>query len=168
MSKCIILFLLIVLPVSLLSQISSLPVGQQIDWSIAGIPGGIPNYPIGSSVMDFGAVGDGVTDDRLAFQQAINAAPENTTIFVPAGNYLIKSTIYITRPRVILRGECPSNATKLNFEFSSSGKSCFAINIANNGQAVAVTNAALPKGIKVLQVTNATGFSVGKYAELFQ
>ena len=44
------------------------------------------------SVKDFGAVGDGVTDDAPAFRLAI-AASKN--IFVPAGNYLIGSNIDI-------------------------------------------------------------------------
>jgi hypothetical protein len=43
------------------------------------------------SVKDFGAVGDGVADDRLAFQNAVNAilAVGRGTIYVPAGTYLI-------------------------------------------------------------------------------
>jgi len=48
------------------------------------------------SVLDFGAIGDGVTDDTAAFQLAINAASVNhQEIFVPAGQYLITSTLNI-------------------------------------------------------------------------
>lgn len=42
------------------------------------------------SVKDFGAVGDGVTDDAPAFQAAVNAA---ASVYVPAGTYLLNSTI---------------------------------------------------------------------------
>ena len=43
------------------------------------------------SVKDFGAVGDGVTDDTAAIQAAILAAD---SIYFPAGVYLVSSTIY--------------------------------------------------------------------------
>lgn len=43
------------------------------------------------SVKDFGAVGDGSTDDTAAFQNAYNIAPTNGTIVVPPGNYSISS-----------------------------------------------------------------------------
>ena len=40
------------------------------------------------NVKDFGARGDGVTDDTAAFQAAYNYASANQTIFIPNGNYL--------------------------------------------------------------------------------
>jgi hypothetical protein len=40
------------------------------------------------SVKDFGAVGDGVTDDTTAIATAIAATPSGGTLFFPAGTYL--------------------------------------------------------------------------------
>ena len=54
------------------------------------------------NVQDYGAKGDGVTDDTQAFIQALQSArhqsgstPSSQTIYVPAGNYLIKSTLIV-------------------------------------------------------------------------
>lgn len=45
------------------------------------------------SVKDFGAAGDGVADDTLAIQNAINASE---TVYLPAGTYKITSPLYMT------------------------------------------------------------------------
>jgi len=45
------------------------------------------------SVKDFGAVGDGITDDRAAIVAAITASK---AVYFPAGNYLVSSPITIT------------------------------------------------------------------------
>jgi hypothetical protein len=45
------------------------------------------------SVTDFGAVGDGVTDDTAAIQAAITASKE---VYFPPGNYLISSPLSIS------------------------------------------------------------------------
>lgn len=47
------------------------------------------------SVKDFGAVGDGSTDDSAAFQYAIDALNGAGKVFVPPGRYYLASTINI-------------------------------------------------------------------------
>ena len=55
------------------------------------------------SVMDFGATGNGTTDDTAAFQAAIAACGTNgASLYVPVGNYYITSTL--TTPNTTATG----------------------------------------------------------------
>lgn len=51
------------------------------------------------SVKDFGAVGDGLTDDLLAFQKALAA---HDCVFVPGGIYLVGGTIVVGERKSII------------------------------------------------------------------
>ena len=50
----------------------------------------ISNAP--NNVRDFGATGDGSTDDSAAIQLALNNAGE---VYIPAGTYIVNSTLFI-------------------------------------------------------------------------
>jgi len=54
------------------------------------------------SVKDFGAKGDGVTNDTTAIQNAVNATPVDGQLYFPAGKYIISSAITINKPMKIL------------------------------------------------------------------
>jgi hypothetical protein len=54
------------------------------------------------SVKDFGAVGDGVTNDRAAIQAALNTGK---SVYVPQGTYAIGSTISLTADGQCLYGD---------------------------------------------------------------
>jgi hypothetical protein len=54
------------------------------------------------SVKDFGAVGDGVTDDTAAIQAAINSG---LSLLIPQGTFLISSTLTINLSNTSLFGE---------------------------------------------------------------
>lgn len=52
-----------------------------------------------TNVLDYGAVGDGVTDDSAAIQAAINAGQH---IYIPEGTYLLSTPIsFIARNQII-------------------------------------------------------------------
>ncbi|MFQ1003252.1 right-handed parallel beta-helix repeat-containing protein [Modestobacter sp. SSW1-42] len=57
------------------------------------------------SVADSGAVGDGVTDDGAALQQALDAAPEGGTLVLPAGaTYLYSQVLTVDTPGLTIEG----------------------------------------------------------------
>lgn len=76
------------------------------DWKgQCGVIGGIPNRTtIGTNVKDFGAVGDGVTDDTSAFAAAIAACPDNQVVYMPDGTFRLNSRLQVNRGRFTLRG----------------------------------------------------------------
>ena len=85
------------------------PNGRLPDFSHAGYQSGevqIPTPPVKASVKQFGAKGDGVTDDTKAFEAAIEAAG-NGALLVPKGRYVITRVLYIRKSNFVLRGEGP-------------------------------------------------------------
>ena len=69
-----------------------------------------------ANVQDFGAVGNGVADDTVAIQTALDAT-EGGVVFLPIGTYIISDTIYIP-PATTLCGEGAGD----NWQTSSSEK----------------------------------------------
>ncbi len=82
------------------------PQSRLPDFSFAGYHFGndpIPEIPINANVKDFGARGDGTSDDTEAFLKAI-ASVSNGTVFIPAGRYRITQVLKLTRSNLVLRG----------------------------------------------------------------
>lgn len=61
------------------------------------------------SVKDFGAVGDGKTDDTEAFQLAVRKSP-GKTIVIPVGEYVITDQIELVASGTVLRGVGPNRS----------------------------------------------------------
>jgi len=57
------------------------------------------------SVRDFGAKGDGATDDTAAIQATINSTAGPIAVYIPTGVYKVTSTITIAKDRVKLYGD---------------------------------------------------------------
>ena len=67
-----------------------------------------------ASVKDFGAVGDGITDDTIAMQAAITYAfANNKALYVPRGTYSITSSLNATNTNagLLMYGDVTSNYT---------------------------------------------------------
>lgn len=68
------------------------------------------------SVKSFGAIGDGITDDTVAIQAALNATPNGGKLYIPTGTYLI-STGLTRINSITLQGDgvYGSGGTVLNY-----------------------------------------------------
>ena len=71
------------------------------------------------SVKDFGAVGDGTTDDRTAFSSVDATA---TTIFVPKGTYLISSSLTLNADFTFAQGAVLSIGNGVTVTFNGNVK----------------------------------------------
>ncbi|MBL0176627.1 MAG: right-handed parallel beta-helix repeat-containing protein [Ignavibacteria bacterium] len=77
-----------------------------MDWTLAGIPGGIPARTSISATIDAGVYGNGVTDATAAIQQALDASRDGEVVYLPAGVYKTSATIHLFSNRT-LRGAGP-------------------------------------------------------------
>jgi len=135
---------------------------QHIRWD-PGIPDGIPDVAVKANVKDYGAIGDGKTDDALAIQKAIDAIDQGA-VFIPAGKYFLKSGLNIDKS-VVLRGE-GSDKTHLFFDMAEDRT---AINISkyDRGEWVSVVSG-YDFGSNRITVADAQLFSAGDFVEIQQ
>jgi len=89
---------------------------DEVIWTVNAI-GNVTT--ISFNVMDYGAVGNGITDDTLAFKAAIAAATAGGVIYAPAGTYKITANLDITWPKLcVLRGDGSKLTTLLDYRVS--------------------------------------------------
>ena len=82
------------------------PLGRLPDFSYAGYRAGehpLPEPAVVADVTDFGAVGDGITDDTAAFQAAIDAT-SGGAVSIGAGTWRIEGELHIRDGDIVLRG----------------------------------------------------------------
>ena len=66
-----------------------------------------------ANVKAYGAVGDGVTDDSTAFQNAFNAAVSGGAVYVPTGTFYIPSFASVSTGSCVLFGDGPEKSILL-------------------------------------------------------
>ncbi len=192
-------------PAELVSQPSKLwgengelwdPAGRLPDFSHAGYHAGedpLPTPPNKVDVTDFGAVGDGVTDDSEAFLDALEAV-SGGAVFIPNGRYLITRPLRIDKSHVVLRGES-RDSTVLFFPKSlkevlgrgrdggptgwSWGGAWIWVNgepergdsnapVWDEGERLATVMATAPKGQSWVEVDDASSLEAGQLVRLVQ
>jgi hypothetical protein len=112
------------------------------------------------NVRDYGARGDGVTDDTAAIQAAINATTSTNLdpVFFPAGSYLLNSAgLTLSNPSVTLLGNGPE-ASKLvigpaftgTAAVTISAYNCQVVGLSINGQNQVTTNNPVADAIQIV------------------
>ena len=85
------------------------------------------------NIIDFGAIADGLTDNTLAIQNAIDkAAEKEETVFIPEGRFLTGSLKM--HSHTALKGE-------VNWSYRKNGGSTLVLNDANARCLVDITGA---------------------------
>lgn len=81
------------------------------------------------SVKDYGAIGDGVTDDTTAIQNAINDCATNSggVVFFPYGTYVVSQITLTNQDSVQLIGSGPGSTIKWVFNAAAAAGSCLTI-----------------------------------------
>lgn len=77
------------------------------DFTNAGYKQGketIPEYPVSVNVADFGAVGNGTTDNTEAFRKAIKKCKNKGAVYIPEGNYLLLDRLVISKSNICIKG----------------------------------------------------------------
>ncbi len=143
-----------------------IPIDRIADWNLSASNHHFVEPDNVVNVLDFGALGDGVTDDYPAIQSAIESFQGRSGIvFFPPGDYLIKSSITLT-DSIVLQGESSEFST-LSFQFGQQEANGINIHKSQTGNFVSVTGG-MEKGSSSLQVADAATFAIGQTVEIRQ
>ncbi len=67
------------------------------------------------SVADYGALGDGKTDDSVAIQKALNdCMPGDTLFFEASKEYIVSKTIFV-KPGITINGSLATIIPKIRY-----------------------------------------------------
>ena len=158
------------------------------DFSFAGYRRGeadIPSPPVTHDIReDFGAVGDGETDDSEAFLRAVEEVEEGV-VLIPEGRYVITEIIDIERPNLVFRGEDrdntvlyfpePLNDIRPNWGATTGGRRTsnyswsggfFWVRGSYQRERLADVTEPAERGANQVSVSNAGGLSVGQEVDI--
>ena len=158
----ILVFLFFLLPVR--GQV--IPADRRVDWLEVVRDNPYKNPDKEVSIMDFGGVADGKTDNSEALQKAMAFFAKGAgTVIFPAGTYLFRHTLSLP-DSIQIRG-AGSDATVLKFDLEGQPESC--IRIAGKAADTFVTvSGGLARGSRMLISDSAFLFSAGDWIELVE
>jgi hypothetical protein len=104
------------------------------------------------SVKDFGAVGDGTTDDTTAITNAIAATPVGGQLYFPTGTYKLTSEIVIQKS-ITLNGDIGRYGDLFDADWTATGGGTVIYQTSLTANAIRVENASSSQNI-IFQATN--------------
>lgn len=118
--------------------------------------GGTGNSPL-YNVKDYGAVGDGTTNDRAAIQACIDAAPAGATIFFPAtaSSYRVTGTITVNKTLKITGGKTKIKSVSGNL-FDLQAEAILLEGLILEGSRAAAPHTAIRMGNNFITVKDCT------------
>lgn len=163
------LFVFLSLPTPVYSQAWSgiLDPSRAVDWSTAGIPGGIPNRMTICSTINASAYGNGASDATAAINSTLSSCPAGQAAFLSAGTFLVNGHIHVPA-NVTLRG-AGANQTILQAHATSGAVVSLGSGGPPYGQSNAVSiTSGTSAGSTSITLANVTGISVGSYLVIDQ
>jgi hypothetical protein len=162
---------------------------QLPDFSFAGYQRGeraLPAPAVTHNLRDFGAKGDGVTDDSAAFLRAVTEVTHGV-ILIPRGRYVLTQIVEIKKPNLVLRGEdrdgtviyCPKPLQEIRPHWSATtgGQKTSNYSWAGgmiqvlgsfNSHKLAAVIAPAKRGENEVHVDSVAGLAIGQEVELFE
>jgi Pectate lyase superfamily protein len=147
---------------------SIITASRRIDWA-PGLNSSIPDYPVCANVKNapYNAIGNGINDDTLAIQNAINstACANGGTVFLPSGQYKITQAIVIQEKSIVLRGAGTNSTTIIGF---ANGSNVSQIDFKGGGRSQNLVLSGYSKDSTSLTLDNSVNFgtSGGEYIRI--
>jgi len=161
-----ILLFAILTATSAVSNAQVIPPNRTVDWGVVLETFDFQYHSNEISVADFGATGDGITDDRQAVADAIlSLDDEGGVVIFPNGTYLFNSSIQL-KQNVVLRGNS-SDSSVLLFDLGQAPVNCIVISAAQNEEFGPLLGG-FEKGSQKLLSSFANTFVDSEFAEIVQ
>lgn len=142
-----------------------IPDGRRIDWSHAGVPGGIPERDDICATINALTYGDGTTNAAPAINDAIDACGEDQVVYLPAGHYRLDDSVYLgTKTKITLRG---AGMGQTVLEPADGVGAAITTGQAGLSDEIAILGGST-KGSTSIEVSDAAGIEPGMILDIFQ
>lgn len=143
-----------------------IPESKRVNWQNTGYDGIIPDPENIINVIDFGAIGDSITNNHTAVTDAIESLQgRKGVVLIPEGNFLIRGTVHLN-DSVIIRGISPES-TQIIFDNNGETSSCFVVQGNSTGEFIPV-DSGYSKGSYSLKLNTSHNFQEDDYLEFRQ